>query len=529
MMAPMRIITVDELGRLFASLPGKPRVVVSGNVAVPWPAVRALDENKDTYTIHALNAPPGIPDREGVTAETCFVGAGMRRHPDLSLRAEPAVAGAGAAAAAHPAGRRHRALRAAARRPAQPGHRGQRAARRRSRDAGSAPVASWPSSTTRCRTPSATRRSRSRRSTSRSRSPSRCPRTTRWRRTPTAPAIGERVASRVSDGATLQMGIGGVPDATLNALTGRRGLRVWTEMFSDGVLELDRVGALDPHHPLTASFLFGSRELYDWLDGNHRVRMMRTEHTNDPGLIAQQRMMTSVNTALEVDLFGQANASRINARIYSGFGGQTDFIVGALHSAGWPVVHRAALVAPQGRRVDRRAAARRAGDQLPAERDRHRARHRRAVGLRPAGPVPAHHPRRGPPAGARRAVGGSRRTSASPEPLVPRGLDFALLTELSAEMAAMTTTSAPDSALVVAVRAALAGAGDPERAAGQQALHEVRRCRTAGSPRPSCGPCCGRCWPTRRWPRRRGRRGRPTCARSGTARPTGRSATPRSP
>ena len=130
------------------------------------------------------------------------------------------------------------------------------------------------------------------------------------------------------------MGIGGVPDATLDALTGRRGLRIWTEMFSDGVLRLDRVGALDPHHPLTASFLFGSRELYDWLDGNHRVRMMRTEHTNDPGLIAQQRMMTSVNTALEVDLFGQANASRINARIYSGFGGQTDFIVGALHSRG---------------------------------------------------------------------------------------------------------------------------------------------------------------------------------------------------
>jgi acyl-CoA hydrolase len=147
-------------------------------------------------------------------------------------------------------------------------------------------------------------------------------------------AIGERVASRVSDGATLQMGIGAVPDATLNALTGRRGLRIWTEMFSDGVLALDRVGALEKDHPLTASFLFGSQELYDWLDGNHRVRMMRTEHTNDPGLIAQQRFMTSVNTALEVDLFGQANASRIDARIYSGFGGQTDFIVGAMHASG---------------------------------------------------------------------------------------------------------------------------------------------------------------------------------------------------
>ena len=80
--------------------------------------------------------------------------------------------------------------------------------------------------------------------------------------------------------------------------------------------------------------MFGSEELYRWVDGNHRVRMMRTEHTNDPGTIAQQRMMTSVNTALEVDLFGQANASRINRGIYSGFGGQTDFIVGALHCPG---------------------------------------------------------------------------------------------------------------------------------------------------------------------------------------------------
>jgi acyl-CoA hydrolase len=147
-------------------------------------------------------------------------------------------------------------------------------------------------------------------------------------------AIGDLVAARVPDGATLQLGIGGVPDATLAALTGRRSLRMWTEMFSDGVLALERAGALDEHHPLTTSFMFGSEELYRWVDGNHRVRMMRTEHTNDPGLIAQQRLMTSVNTALEVDLFGQANASRINRRIYSGFGGQTDFIVGALHAVG---------------------------------------------------------------------------------------------------------------------------------------------------------------------------------------------------
>ena len=151
---------------------------------------------------------------------------------------------------------------------------------------------------------------------------------------PESQVIGERVAAMVKDGATMQLGIGAVPDATLAGLTSRRGLRMWTEMFSDGVLALDEAGALDPDHPLVTSFSFGSTDLYTWLDGNPRVRMMRTEKTNDPGLIASQRQMTSVNTALEVDLFGQANASRIDARIHSGFGGQTDFIVGALHSPG---------------------------------------------------------------------------------------------------------------------------------------------------------------------------------------------------
>ena len=100
--------------------------------------------------------------------------------------------------------------------------------------------------------------------------------------------IGELVAARVPDGATLQLGIGAVPDATLAALTERRDLRVWTEMFSDGVLALERMGVLDPTHPLTTSFLFGSRELYEWADGNERIRMLRTERTNDPGAIARQ-------------------------------------------------------------------------------------------------------------------------------------------------------------------------------------------------------------------------------------------------
>ena len=147
-------------------------------------------------------------------------------------------------------------------------------------------------------------------------------------------AIAQRIAAMIHDGATLQLGIGVVPDCTLQALAVRRGLRVWTEMFSDGLLDLDAAHALDEDHPITASFCFGSRRLYDWVDGNPRIRMLRTEKTNSPALIAANRAMTSVNSALEVDLFGQANASRINARIHSGYGGQTDFIVGALHSTG---------------------------------------------------------------------------------------------------------------------------------------------------------------------------------------------------
>ena len=117
-------------------------------------------------------------------------------------------------------------------------------------------------------------------------------------------------------------------------MTNRTGLRIWTEMFSDGVLNLEKLGALDTDIPITASFIFGSAELYSWLHLNRRVRMLRTEKTNDPSLIAKQAKMTSINAALQVDLLDQANASRVRDKIYSGFGGSTDFIVGALHSRG---------------------------------------------------------------------------------------------------------------------------------------------------------------------------------------------------
>jgi acyl-CoA hydrolase len=149
-----------------------------------------------------------------------------------------------------------------------------------------------------------------------------------------AEQIAELVAGLVEDGSTLQLGIGQVPDATLRALAGKRRLAIWSEMVSDGVMDLDRDGALDPARPIVCSFLFGSPELYDWVDQNARLRMTRTETTNDPSRIAAHPAMISVNTALQVDLSDQAGASHIGGRLYSGFGGQPDFVEGALHSPG---------------------------------------------------------------------------------------------------------------------------------------------------------------------------------------------------
>jgi acyl-CoA hydrolase len=145
--------------------------------------------------------------------------------------------------------------------------------------------------------------------------------------------IGENVASLVPDGATLQLGIGAVPDAALDALRRRRDLRVWSEMISDGVMHLSQAGALLDGH-VTTSFAAGSSSFYAWLADDPHVMMCRTERSNDPAVIAQQPTMTSINAALQVDLFAQANASYVHDRIYSGFGGQTDFIVGAVHSVG---------------------------------------------------------------------------------------------------------------------------------------------------------------------------------------------------
>lgn len=149
---------------------------------------------------------------------------------------------------------------------------------------------------------------------------------------PQAAAIAEHVARLVPSGATLQLGIGAIPDRVLARLEDRRGLRIWSEMISDGVLALERRAALDRSEPITASFLFGSAELYAWADRNPRLRLLRTETINDPAMIMRQPRMTAINAALQVDLFAQANACYLGPRVISGFGGQPDFTVGALHA-----------------------------------------------------------------------------------------------------------------------------------------------------------------------------------------------------
>lgn len=322
-----------NLTQALAALPADPRIVVTGNHATPWHTLGLVDAAVASYRLWALNGQPGLPDRDGVVLETSFVGPGMRRSPRLSyvpsrlsmvpglfqtalvpdvvlLHTTPPRGGqvslgteVNVLPAALDAVRANGGLVIAQVNRHLPWTFGDALVDASRIDVfveadealPQAPVSSVDE---------------------------------------TSAGIGRLVAEGVGDGATLQAGIGAVPDATMHGLVGRRGLRIWTEMFSDSVLALERAGALDRDVPIRASFLFGSPALHEWVDGNERVEMVRTEVINDPARISANRAMVSVNTALQVDLFGQANASRIGARIHSGFGGQTDFIVGALHSPG---------------------------------------------------------------------------------------------------------------------------------------------------------------------------------------------------
>ena len=336
----MRII---DPARIAAHLPiprtGAPRIVASGNHATPWRLLEAVDKAAPEYRLFLLGAQRGIPVRDGVRHETPFVGPGMRGLPTLDylparlslvprllatthrpdlvlLHVAPPRDGRvslGIEVNVLPAAieqcRAHGGLVLAQINPRMPYTYGDAQIPVDSVDL--AIEAEEPLAEPDLRAPA---------------------------QPEVYARIGERVAAMIGDSATLQVGIGAVPDAVLAALGRRRGLRVWSEMISDGVLGLERAGALDRGTRLSTSFLFGSAELYAWVDENPRVRMLRTETVNDPAWIASQPAMASINTALQVDLYAQANASYAHGRVHSGFGGQSDFVVGALHSPGGQAV-----------------------------------------------------------------------------------------------------------------------------------------------------------------------------------------------
>jgi acyl-CoA hydrolase len=152
--------------------------------------------------------------------------------------------------------------------------------------------------------------------------------------------IGKNVAELVEDGACLQMGIGGIPNAVLAELSNHKNLGVHSEMFSDGLLPLVESGVVNCREKqidkgkIVASFLMGSQKLYDFVDDNPMVAMMDVAHTNGIHVIRKNKKVTAINSALSVDLTGQVCADSIGTTHYSGVGGQIDFIRGAGHSEG---------------------------------------------------------------------------------------------------------------------------------------------------------------------------------------------------
>jgi len=157
--------------------------------------------------------------------------------------------------------------------------------------------------------------------------------------------IGRHVASLITDGATLQMGIGKIPDATLGLLTDRHDLGIHTEMLSDGVMRLAEAGAITGKRKtllpgkIVTSFIMGSRALYDWADDNPTLEMRPSRFTNDPFTIARNDDMVAINAAVAVDLTGQVAADTVMGRFFSGIGGQVDFIRGSARSKrGKPII-----------------------------------------------------------------------------------------------------------------------------------------------------------------------------------------------
>ncbi|MCK4357271.1 MAG: acetyl-CoA hydrolase/transferase family protein [Candidatus Cloacimonetes bacterium] len=152
--------------------------------------------------------------------------------------------------------------------------------------------------------------------------------------------IGSYVAGLVDDGSTLQLGIGGIPNAALKAMFNKKDLGIHTEMVSDSFIEAIEAGVITGAkktlHPYkaVATFFWGSKEVYDFIDNNPIFETHPVNYTNQPFIVSQNEKMVAINSAIEVDLTGQVCSDSIGTRIYSGFGGQVDFIRGAAQSKG---------------------------------------------------------------------------------------------------------------------------------------------------------------------------------------------------
>lgn len=152
--------------------------------------------------------------------------------------------------------------------------------------------------------------------------------------------IGDYVSSLIEDRSTLQMGVGVIPNAVLSCLTNHKDLGLHTEMFSDGVIDLilkdvinGNYKTIDPGRTL-ATFLMGSKRLYDYVDDNPFIELRASDYVNDVSIIKQNKRMVAINSAIEVDVTGQVCADSMGSKIYSGVGGQMDFIRGASLSEG---------------------------------------------------------------------------------------------------------------------------------------------------------------------------------------------------
>lgn len=329
----MRMIRPEGLGAVTDGLPDEPRLVAPGGFSTPLELLALLDARLDRWALFCVNAPAGIPSHEGVTHETIFLGPAMRASgrsryfpmrlslstrlfrttcpPDVVVLHTTAPRGGRVSMGievqvmlgALEAVRARDGIVVAQVNPRMPFVHGDGVLSVDDIDYGveiDHPMITIPEPV---------------------------PDEASLR-------LGELIAARVEDGSSIQAGIGAVPDAVLGCLHPRRGLRFWSELVSDGAMLLDRAGALDPDEPLIGTFMLGTQEFYDWVDDNPRVRLRRCEVTNDPAIISTLPKVVSVNTAMQVDLFAQTNATRRGDRIYSGTGGSTDFLVGALHSPG---------------------------------------------------------------------------------------------------------------------------------------------------------------------------------------------------